>query len=236
MSKPIETVVTDMWKFMGVYGMNHFSPSFTASRSSIDRKINRQLFMSPISGRKRNISEADSQDNFNGFGLRTPQRKSREDEVDYKEDDNEIYEPTEMIFSREEISVAMNIDPDHHSTKLVYGLAQDNHDKDLNELQADVQEEIAPGSIIEVDPATALKAATDNPPFAWIIHATTQYLIKNYEDFNHKLELTGSLQKYSTSATPPEIPGKSSQISELHTWEATFKEFCEKHCPEAYGI
>ena len=76
----------------------------------------------------------------------------------------------------------------------------------------------------------------DNPPFAWTIHATTQYLLKNYEEFNHKLDLTGSLQKFSTSATPPKFPGKSSQISELHTWEATFKEFCEKHCFEAYGI
>jgi hypothetical protein len=44
------------------------------------------------------------------------------------------------------------------------------------------------------------------------------------------------LQKFSTSTTPPKYPGKSSQISELHTFEATFKEFCEKHCFEAYGI
>ena len=44
------------------------------------------------------------------------------------------------------------------------------------------------------------------------------------------------MQKFSTSATPPKFPGKSSQISELHTWEATFKEFCEKHCFKAYGI
>jgi hypothetical protein len=99
-------------------------------------------------------------------------------------------------------------------------------------MQAAVRGEITPASIIEVNPATALKAAMDNPPFAWTIHATTQYLIKNYDDFNHKLELTGSLQKFSTSLTPPKFPGKSSQISELHTWEANFKEFCEKHCFE----
>ena len=80
MSEPIETVVTDMRKFMGVYEMNHFSPSFSSNRGSIDRKINRQLFMSPISGRKRNISEADSQDNFSSLVSRTPQRKSREEE------------------------------------------------------------------------------------------------------------------------------------------------------------
>jgi len=61
--------------------MNHFSASFSSNRGSIDRRINRQLFMSPISGRKRNISEADSQDNFSGLVLRTPQRNSREDEV-----------------------------------------------------------------------------------------------------------------------------------------------------------
>ena len=120
----------------------------------------------------------------------------------------------------------MNIDPDLRSKNLVYRLANDIHEEDINVLQSAVQGEITPGTMIEVDPATALKAAMDNPPYAWTIHATTQYLIKNYEDFNHKLELTGSLQKYSTSATPPEIPGKSSQISELHTWEATFKEFC----------
>ena len=126
----------------------------------------------------------------------------------------------------------MNIDPELRSKNLVYGLAHDIHQEDLNELQASVKGEITPGSFIEVDPATALKAATVNPPYAWSIHATTQFLIKHYEEFNHKLELTGSLQKFSTSATPPKFPSKSSQISELHTWEATFKEFCEKYCPE----
>jgi hypothetical protein len=80
--------------------------------------------------------------------------------VDFDEEENEINdEQTEMIFSREEISVAMNIDPDLRSTKLVYGLAQYVHDEDLNELQAAVRGEITPGSMIEVDPATALKAA-----------------------------------------------------------------------------
>jgi hypothetical protein len=63
--------------------------------------------MSPISGRKRNISAAYSQDNFSGLIMRTPQRKLREDEVDYEEEENEFSnEPTETIFSREEISVA----------------------------------------------------------------------------------------------------------------------------------
>ena len=51
MYEPIETVVTDMRMFMGVYGMNHLSPSFSSSRGSVDRRINRQLFMSPMSGR-----------------------------------------------------------------------------------------------------------------------------------------------------------------------------------------
>ena len=90
MSEPIETVVTDMRKFMGVYEMSHFSPSFSSNRGSIDQKINRQLFMSPISGRKRNISKADSQDNFSSLVSRTPQRKSREEEVDYDEEENEM--------------------------------------------------------------------------------------------------------------------------------------------------
>jgi hypothetical protein len=94
MSKPIETVVTNMRKFMGVYGMNHLSPSFSANRGSI-------------------------------------------------------------------------------------------HDEDLNELQSVVHEEISPGTMIEVDPA--LNAAMNNPPFAWTIYATMQYLMKNYEEFNHKL-------------------------------------------------
>ena len=63
--------------------------------------------MSPISSRKRNSSKADSQDNFSGLILRTPQRKLQEDEVDYEEEENEFSnKPTEMIFSREEISVA----------------------------------------------------------------------------------------------------------------------------------
>ena len=119
----------------------------------------------------------------------------------------------------------MNINPDLRSKNLVYGLAQDIHDNDLSELQAAVREEITLRSMIEVEPASALKTGTDIPPFAWTIHATTQYLIKHYEEFNHKLELTGFLQKFSTSATPAKFPGKSSQISELHTWEAAFIEF-----------
>ena len=75
--------------------------------------------------------------------------------------------------------MAINIDPYLRSTKLVNGLAQDIHDEDLKELQATVREEITPGIMIEVNPATALKAVPDNPPFSWTIHATTQYLIKN---------------------------------------------------------
>jgi hypothetical protein len=50
------------------------------------------------------------------------------------------------------------------------------------------------------------------------------------------VELTGLLHKFSTSATSLKFPGKSSQISEIHTWEATFKEFCEKHCFKVNGI
>ena len=97
--------------------MNHLSPNFNSSRGFVDRRINRQLFMSPMSGRKRNISEADSQDNFSGLILRTPTRKSREEEEEYEEDETEFNdEHTEMIFSRDEISVAMNIDPDLRST------------------------------------------------------------------------------------------------------------------------
>ena len=62
--------------------------------------------MSPMSGRKRKISEADSQDNFSGLISRTPTRKSREEEEDYEEDENEVNEEqTEMIFSRDEISI-----------------------------------------------------------------------------------------------------------------------------------
>ena len=121
-----------------------------------------------------------------------------------------------MIYSHDEISVPMNIDPELRSKNLAYRLDHDIHEEDLNELQSSVRGEITPGSIIEVDPATALKAATDNPPYAWSIHATMQFLINHYEEFNHKLELNGSLQKFSTSATPPKFPGKSSQISELH--------------------
>ena len=91
----------------------------------------------------------------------------------------------------------MNIDPDLRSTKLVYGLAQDIHDEDLNELQAALQGEITPGSMIVVDPAAALKAAMNNPPFAWTIHATTQYLIKNYEEFTHTLDSTKARTRIS---------------------------------------
>ena len=67
MFEPIETVVTDMRKFMGVYEMNHLSPNFNSSGGSVDIRINRQLFMSPMSGRKRKLSEADSQDYFSGL-------------------------------------------------------------------------------------------------------------------------------------------------------------------------
>ena len=103
MSEPIKAVVTDMRKFLGVFGMDNFSPSLSSNRGSINRKINRQLFMPPISGRKRKISEENYQDNFSGFALRTPNRKSQEDEVDYEEEENEFNgEQTEMIFSREE--------------------------------------------------------------------------------------------------------------------------------------
>ena len=236
MSDLSETVVTDMQKFMGVYGQNQYSATLSAVRGTIYRRINQQLFSSPISGKKRNFSKADTQGNFSGLAIRTPTKMSNYYDMDKEEEEDFTNEQAELIYSRDEISVAMNIDPELRSTNLVYGLAYDIHQKDLDELQASVKGEITPGSFIEVDPATALKAATDNPPYAWSIHATTQFLIKHYEEFNHKLELNGSLQKFSTSPTSPKFLSKSSQISELHTWEATLKEFCEKYCPEAYGI
>jgi hypothetical protein len=67
-------------------------------------------------------------------------------------------------------------------------VAQDIHEEDLNELQAAVRVEITPGSVIEVDPAIALKAATDTPPYALSIHATEQFLNKHYKKFKRKLE------------------------------------------------
>ena len=50
----------------------------------------------------------------------------------------------------------MNIDPELRSKNLVYGLAQDIHEEDLNEFQTSVAGEITPESMIEVDPAAAL--------------------------------------------------------------------------------
>ena len=94
--------------------------------------------------------------------------------MENEEEEDSTNEQAEMIYSRDEISVAMNIDPELRSKNLVYGLAHDIYQKDLNELQASVRGEITPGSIIEVDTATELKTATDNPPYAWSIHATTQ--------------------------------------------------------------
>ena len=158
------------------------------------------MFISPISGKKRNLSEADTQDNFSGLAIRTPTKMSNHYDMENEEAEDFTNEQAELIYSRGEISVAMNIDPELRSKNLVYGLAHDIHQEDLNELQASVKGEITPGSFIEVDPAIALKAATDNPPYAWSIHATTQFRIKHYEEFNHKLEFNGSLQKFSTSA------------------------------------
>jgi hypothetical protein len=52
--------------------------------------------------------------------------------VGYVDEENEMNdENTEMIFSREEISVVININPDLRLTKLVYELAQDIHEEDL---------------------------------------------------------------------------------------------------------
>ena len=108
--------------------------------------------------------------------------------MENEEEDDSTNEQAEMIYSREEISVAMNIDSDLRSKNLVYGSAQDIYQEDLNKLQALVRGEITLGSMFEVNPATALKAATDNPPYVWSIHATTQFLIKHYEELNINLK------------------------------------------------
>ena len=148
MSEPTETVVTDMRKFMGVYEQNNYSATFSATRGTIDRKINRQLFNSPISGKKRNFSEADTHDNFSGLAIRVPTRMSNYSDMETEEEEDSTNEQAEMIYSRDEISVAMNIDPKLRSKNLVYGLAHDIYEKDLNELQGSVRGEITPGSII----------------------------------------------------------------------------------------
>ena len=150
MSEPSETVVTDMQKFMGVYGQNQYSATLSAVRGSIDRRINRQLFILPIFCKKRNFSEADTQDNFSGLAIRTPTKMSNHYDMGNEEDEDVTNEQADLIYSRDEISVAMNIDPELRSTNLVYGLAYDIHQKDLDELQASVKGEITPGSFIEV--------------------------------------------------------------------------------------
>jgi hypothetical protein len=94
MCEPRETVVTDMRKFMGVYGQNQYSATSSTNRGKIDRKTNRQLFNSPIFGKKRNISEADAQDNFSGLAIRTPNIMLNYNDVEYKEEEdstNDIY-------------------------------------------------------------------------------------------------------------------------------------------------
>ena len=159
MSEPTETVVTVMQKFMGVYGQNNYSATFSATQRTIDRRINRQLFNSPISGKKMNFSEADTQDNFSGLAIRTPTKMSNYYDMVTEEEEDLTNEQAELIYSRDEISVAMNIDLELSSKNLVYGLAYDIHQEDLDELQVSVKGEITPGSFIEVDPATALKAA-----------------------------------------------------------------------------
>ena len=134
----METVVTDMQNFMGVYGQNQYSATSSAFQGTIDRKINRQLFNSPISGKKRNFSEADHQDNFSCLAFRAPSKMSNDVDMENEEEDESPNGPAEMIYSREEISVGMNINPNLWSKNLVYGLAQDIHEEDLNELQASV--------------------------------------------------------------------------------------------------
>ena len=37
-------------------------------------------------------------------------------------------------------------------------------------------------------------------------------------------------------AKSTKLPGLSSQLSELYTWDAGFKEYCLKHCPDAHDI
>ena len=101
MSEPNETVVTDMQKLMGVYGQNQYSATSSALRGTIDKKINRQLFNSPISGKKRNFSEADSQDNFNCLAFKTPSRMSNSIDMENEEEDKSPNGPAEMIYSRE---------------------------------------------------------------------------------------------------------------------------------------
>ena len=100
MSEPIETVVTDMRKFMGVYGQNQYSATSSALRGTIDKKINRQLFNLPISGKKRNFSEADSQDNFNCLAFRASSRMSNHIDMENEEEDESPIEPAELIYSR----------------------------------------------------------------------------------------------------------------------------------------
>jgi hypothetical protein len=59
---------------------------------------------------------------------------------------------------------------------------------------------------------------------------------KHYRDIKTKLKNAGHLQKFSMSVKPNQLPGLSSQLSELHTWDAGLKEYCLKHCPDARDI
>jgi hypothetical protein len=152
--------------------------------------------------------------------------------------DKQIEEETvdEHVVFRDDLAAEMNFDPKLRSNNLVFGVPMDLHENDIKEIQDSVSGEVTLGGYIEVDPSKDLKKTTNDDTLAWQIHACSKHYKKHYIDINKKMENAGHLQKFSMSAKSNKLPGLSSQLSELYTWNADFKEYSLKHCPDAHDF
>ena len=231
MSEP-RNVVTDIRKFMGFYDKSSFSSFSSGFTESLDRRVAREIrYSTPNKKRSRQIFDGESLDRNVFISPISTLREFGGNDLDAQEEEEAV---EEHVFFRDEIAAEMNFDPELRSNNLVFGVPKDLHEDDMQEIQESVSGELPLGGYIEVDPSKALKENDDT--LAWQIHACIKHYKKHYRDINTKLENAGHLQKFSMSAKPNKLPGLSSQLSELHTWDAGLKEYCLKHCPDAHDI
>ena len=233
MSEP-RNVVTDIRKFMGFYDKSSFSAFSSGFTESLDRRVARDLrFSTPNKKRSRQTFDGEPLDRNAFISPISTFREFGGNDLDDQEDKEAA---DEHVFFRDEIAAEMNFDPDLRSNNLVFGVPKDLHEDDMHQIQDSVSGELPLGGYIEVDPSKALKETSNDDTLAWQIHACIKHYKNHYRDINTKLENAGHLQKFSMSSKPNKLPGLSSQLSELHTWDAGFKEYCLKHCPDAHDI
>ena len=227
MSESVQNSAVKVNNYRRLMQMHETTPEFARSNAvGLDLHVQRRLFETTPTASRRKKRVFDE--------MMTSHR--HEDMMDQHYTPKTTRADKEVIYlpSRDEICAAKRIDSALCSSKLVFGVPDENDEEDLQNFCELFEGEITAGSVIEVETSEVLSSVKDPP--AWRVHQITDYFSTYKMEINTKLENIGSVRIPKAEAKPQGLPTEPNQTNELFTWKTIFGEHCNKHSAEAYRI